>query len=258
MARKKSPEPTFMNAKKSLFDTKEMTKLYNKLDSFQLQYYDAMQKYSVVCVNAPSGGGKTTVAVLKAFQMLDNGEISKIMYLRFPSERSNKLGFLPGEKSEKEAILMTPFFNACVECGIQLEQVYRMIEDETLVLTSDSSLRGTNIKNTFLIIDESQSATISDLQLALTRVHNDSKCVLIGHVGQLDSKVKMYSGLCPFEVYIKHMTQKPFAVSCDLPINYRGSISTWADEINVTLESLKPPKQSFISKIYSRITRVLR
>jgi phosphate starvation-inducible PhoH-like protein/PhoH-like ATPase len=99
-------------------------------------------------------------------------------------------------------------------------------------------MRGRNIKNSFLCIDEAQCGTIDDLQLILTRVHDTSKAVVIGHSGQLDTKVQAYGGLIPFEVYQKHMSKKSFVDICELKVNYRGKVSQWSDEIQQTIKEL--------------------
>ena len=116
------------------------------------------------------------------------------------------------------------------------------MKNNLIELTTDIGMRGRNLKNTFVIIDESQSGTIKDLQLVLTRLHDSSKCVLIGHSGQMDSDIPLIlrgnTERTPFEIYIEHLTKKPWAVKCELPINYRGKISKWADEIQKTIQEV--------------------
>ena len=90
-----------------------------------------------------------------------------------------------------------------------------------------------------MIIDEAQNGSLDDLRLVLTRLHDQSKCVMIGHSGQKDNDFALIGGLIPFQVYQKHMAKKQWASLCELPINYRGKISSWADDIEKTISELK-------------------
>jgi phosphate starvation-inducible protein PhoH len=237
MARKVKPEP-FADIQKSMFDTKQMDKLYRKLDEYQRVYYESIMDKPVVFCNAPAGVGKTTIAIMVGLILLNEGKISKLVYLRTVNERTNRQGWLPGSLEEKSAILFHPFYDAMIECGIQLEYVDKLIEEGILVTTTDVTMRGRNIKNSLLILDESQNLSLDDLQLLLTRVSDNSKSVVIGHSKQIDGKVKLYDGFTPFEVYAIHMCKKSFAIQCELKINYRGKISQWADNIQQTIKEL--------------------
>ena len=216
-----------------LKDSQERDKLYSKLDEHQKNYYNCIIDKSVTCVNEKSGTGKTSVATLAALNLLGENKVNKIVYLRFPDERSLRLGFLPGELEDKQSYYMYPFYEACIECGLQPEFVDSLVAEGLIELTTDLGMRGRNLKNVFLIIDESQNGSLQDLKLVLTRLHDDSKCVLIGHTGQIDSDMQLYNGKTAFELYIEHLCKKPWAIQCELPINYRGKISKWCDELEV-------------------------
>ena len=230
---------TFDLAMAQLNNSDDRDKLYSKLDEHQRSYYSEIMDKSVVCVNAPSGTGKSQTAVLAGLTLLAQGKVSRLVYVRFPDDRSLKLGFLPGEQEAKEFIYMLPLYESCEECGIQREAVDELVKNNLIELTTDIGMRGRNLKNTFVIVDESQSGNIKDLQLVLTRLHDSSKCVLIGHSGQMDSDIPLIGGRTTFEVYIKHLTKKPWATQCELPINYRGKISKWADEIQKTVQEVQ-------------------
>jgi phosphate starvation-inducible protein PhoH len=221
-----------------LIDSKESSKLFDKFDVHQRQFYENIHEYLVTCVDAVAGSGKTTISTMAAFEMFEAGTVNKIVYIRLPSVRSLKQGFLPGSIQEKESVLMGAFFDATDELGIRRETVDSMIAEETLVLCSDLGLRGKNLKDAFIIIDEIQEADIGDLQLILTRIHDSCRVVLAGHSDQRDNKPKTYQGLSAFQLYSLHLSKKSFAISCDLAVNYRGKLSTWADAIQETLDDL--------------------
>ena len=229
----------FDRAMDQLNSTEDRDKLYAKLDEHQRSYYREIMSAAVVCVNAPSGTGKSQTAVLAGLTLLAQGKVSRFVYVRFPDERSLKLGYLPGEQEAKEFTYMLPLYESCEECGLQREAVDELVKSGMMELTTDIGMRGRNLKNVFVCIDEAQNGGIKDLQLVLTRLHDNSKAVLIGHSGQVDSDIKLISGRTPFEVYIEHLTKKPWAVKCDLPINYRGKISKWSDEIHKTIQELE-------------------
>ena len=211
--------------------SKNMDRYYSKLDSYQRAYYGEIFSKSVVCVDAPAGTGKTTIAIMAALQLLYEGKINHIYYVRFPDDRSLKLGYIPGDTREKQEMYMYPFYDACYEFGLSTKDIEEMIQNEDVILQTDITMRGTNIQRSIVIIDEGQNGHFSDLKLVLTRVHDDCKCVLIGHSGQYDNFRGKNENA--FVAYIDHLTKKNWAVKCDLPINYRGKISSWADKLEM-------------------------
>lgn len=216
--------------------------LYGKMDVHQRKYTKNVRNHSVTFVDAASGTGKTTLALLVGMELLAKGSVGKIVYMRFPDDRLLKQGFLPGTPEQKAEKLFGPFYDACTELDIGEKQLAEMFSNGLLQTTTDLGLRGTNMKDIYLIIDEAQNAkTIDDLHLALTRLHDSSKVVVIGHSGQQDNrKTETYTAahLTPFQLYANHMSQKPWAAQCELLINYRGEISRWADQVWATLEGV--------------------
>lgn len=204
--------------------------LYRKLDSCQKALYESILDNKVTCCNARAGTGKTTIAVLAGFDMLKSGQIQKIIYIRFPDQLVQSLGHFPGDLAEKESYYMGPFIDACAELGIdktRLEREYFSCEE--IVVCTNITLRGTNMKNSLVILDEAQNATFNDLKLVLTRLHDSCHCIIMGHSEQCDNKKA--AAQKAFEAYINHMCQKQWAKRIDLKTNYRGSISTWADKL---------------------------
>lgn len=203
-------------------------------DEHQKKFLRQMQSSLVTFVDAPSGTGKTTLALYAGMEALRRGTVKQIIYLRFPDDRTLKQGFLPGPPEQKEARLFGPFYDAIEELGIGDAQLRDLKDRGHMHTVTDTFLRGVNLKETFLIVDEGQNAkTIDDLHLVLTRLHDTSKAVVLGHVKQKDNKKTdtTHSGLTPFEAYLSHMTKKPWAAQAVLVNNYRGEISRWADEI---------------------------
>lgn len=220
-----------------------LTRLSFRPDEHQARCLKTIQTTPVTFIDAPAGTGKTTLAVHEGFEALRRGLSQRIVYIRFPDDRYLKQGLLPGTLEEKEANLFHPFFDALTELEVAEESFRLLREQGQIVLTTDTAMRGRNLKHDFVIIDEAQNARkVADLQLLITRIHDDGgKLVAIGHSGQQDNKgveLTKVRKLTPFQAYAYHMTKKPFAKEASLVNNYRGEISKWADAIQESLDEL--------------------
>jgi phosphate starvation-inducible protein PhoH len=218
-----------------------LTKLDYAPDAEQRKYLKAIDNSQVVFVDAPSGSGKTTLAVERAFNALRTGKADRIVYIRLVDDRYLQNGYLSGNLEEKTQKLFVPFFDALKELKVSKQAFEMLIRAEKVSLETDTALRGTNMKGTFLIIDEAQNAKdIDTLRLILTRLHDDGgTAVVIGHSGQQDNKkVQTVAGKTPFQIYAYHMAKKTFTSVCKLTKNYRGEISQWADNIEESIQEL--------------------
>jgi len=209
-----------------------MKEFHNKMDKYQIRYYDSLMNTPVTCCNAKAGSGKTTIAVLAGLELLKSGSVDKIIYLRFPDQMLQSLGAVPGELEEKEIYYMEPFIEACAEFGVIQHELERLKNMEQIVMCTNIALRGANIKNSFFIIDEAQNGSFKDLKLVLTRINETCRTALIGHAGQCDNKRFVKEDA--FREYIKHLVKKPFAKETPLKINHRSEISDWADRLMMT------------------------
>lgn len=225
-----------------IMNTQATDTLWERFDSYQRDMDRAIDAHSVVFVDAEAGTGKTTIAIRKGLELLRQGHVQRIHYVRFPDRRSLKLGFLAGNY-EKEAGYMHPFFEALNECGVQNEAATSLMAHDMLTTSTDIHLRGRNMKGTFLIIDEAQNAEdLGTLKLTLSRLHDHrGKGVVIGHSRQVDSRVELYTKhkLNAFQVTAFHFTRKPWATKAHLINNYRGEISKWADRVEESLAILE-------------------
>ncbi len=207
-----------------------------KLDDEQRVFRDAIwnPNIDIVFVNAKAGVGKTTVATGVANLLVQYGLYDSIVYIMSPyGER--KQGWLPGTLTEKSSVYFEAFYQALVECGVNPNTA---INDETLVnqkngtgyitCITDTFLRGTNLNNAVIIIDEAQNYTTEQLKKTLTRIGDHAKVIVMGHDLQCDLDNPSTSG---FGVYVEHFKDKERCVVCELHTNHRGWISQWADEL---------------------------
>lgn len=196
-----------------------------------------------VFVDAKAGTGKTSLAVAAGVYAVENQEYDRIIYIR-NALPIREQGFLPGSVQEKEYVYFAPLIDALdalshngYENWYDTDSEHRKIE-----MTTTSYLRGVNFKNAFVIIDEAQSLDLLELQTVLTRIHDSCKVVVIGSVLQNDNKkLKYFSGLSPFELYMKHF-EGHLSVQHKLVTNYRGQFSQHADEISETIKELESNK----------------
>lgn len=209
---------------------KHFTNLIKKLDNYQKAYYDSLLNNKMTCCNARAGTGKTTIAVMAGFQMLEEGKVQKLIYLRFPDQLVQSLGHFPGTLEEKEQIYMAPFFNSAFKIGYDSISIYEhFIAQELVELCTSITFRGNDLNNIFLIVDEAQNGLFKDIKLVLTRLNDDCHCAFIGHSDQCDNnKARIESA---FEMYIHHMCKLSGIKECKLVNNYRGELSKWADSL---------------------------
>ena len=207
-----------------------------KLDPEQLAFANAIwsPNYDIVWCNARSGCGKTTVATGVANMLVQYGFYDGIVYIMSPyGER--KQGWLPGSITEKSSVYFEAFYQALINCNVNPNTA---INDESIVnqkngigyitCITDTYLRGTNLENKIILLDEAQNYTVPQLKKTLTRVCESSKVVVIGHDLQCDLENPLESG---FIRYIEHFKGQERSIVCNLTINHRGWISRHADEL---------------------------
>lgn len=216
------------NAKRGLPESAE---LFYGLDLTEEQriYVDSIFDNQITFVNARSGTGKTTLAVGAA------KILGKPLIYTFSPVEEGSIGFTPGSVEEKESKYFQPLKDALNEIGddprfaIVSENNPDMINDRAWVeAKSHTFLRGSNIKDSTVIIDESQNLTRGELKKVLTRCHDTTTVIVIGHDGQNDLKNPRKSGFVP---YLEHFRNEPYAKALELTINFRGVLSTKADEL---------------------------
>ena len=207
-----------------------------QLDEEQLAFANAIwsKNYDIVFCNACAGAGKTTVATGTANLLVQYGVFDSIIYIMSPyGER--KQGWLPGTITEKSSVYFEAFYQALSNCNVNISTA---INTESMVnqkygtgyitCITDTFLRGTNLDNAVVIIDEAQNYTLPQLKKVLTRVTDNTKVIVIGHDLQCDLDKREESG---FLKYIEHFSKKERAAICTLTSNHRGWISQWADRL---------------------------
>ena len=160
----------------------------------QNNYLINMNNYEVNFGVGPAGTGKTYLAVAKAVEMLVNENVKKIIPIRPAVEAGEKLGFLPGDLSQKVDPYLRPLYDALYEM-LGFEQVVRLLEKEILEVAPLAYLRGRTLNNAFIIMDESQNTSVDQMKMFLTRMGFGSFAIINGDMTQIDLPKNIESGL---------------------------------------------------------------
>ena len=160
----------------------------------QNDYLGKMSSYEINFGVGPAGTGKTYLAVAKAVEMLIAEKVKKIILIRPAVEAGEKLGFLPGDLSQKVDPYLRPLYDALYEM-LGFEQVARLLEKEILEVAPLAYLRGRTLSNSFIIMDESQNTTVDQMKMFLTRMGFGSYAIINGDMTQIDLPKHIESGL---------------------------------------------------------------
>jgi phosphate starvation-inducible protein PhoH and related proteins len=160
----------------------------------QKKMVESSEKNDIVFAIGPAGTGKTYTAVALAVRALKNREIKRIILTRPAVEAGENLGFLPGDLKEKIDPYLRPLYDALYDM-IQGEKVKAYIESGVIEVAPLAFMRGRTLDNAFVILDESQNATESQLKMFLTRMGPSAKFIVTGDVTQIDLPRNQPSGL---------------------------------------------------------------
>lgn len=160
----------------------------------QLQLVRDYENNDLIITDGPAGTGKTYTSIALAVKALKNKEVKKIVLTRPAVEAGERLGFLPGDMKEKLDPYLQPLYDALHDM-IPFKRLETWIEDGTVQIAPLAYMRGRTLENAFVILDEAQNATVSQLKMFLTRMGVSSKFILTGDSTQIDLPRKSDSGL---------------------------------------------------------------
>ena len=170
----------------------------------QQQYVIGIEKFDIVFGIGPAGTGKTYLAVACAAAALKRKEVSRIILTRPAVEAGENLGFLPGDIQDKVDPYLRPLYDALRDM-IPGEHIQHLLENRTLEIAPLAFMRGRTLNNAFVILDEAQNTTISQMKMFLTRLGANSKAVVNGDVTQIDLPPDELSGLVHVQQILSHI-----------------------------------------------------
>jgi len=160
----------------------------------QNTYFKLLNTKNIVIAVGPAGTGKTYVAVAKALSCLQEGKVNKIILSRPAVEAGEKLGFLPGDLKEKVDPFLRPIYDALYSM-LPFEQVEKKILNNVIEIAPIAFMRGRTLEDCFIILDEAQNTTRTQMKMFLTRLGKNSQMVVVGDVTQIDLVSERDSGL---------------------------------------------------------------
>lgn len=164
----------------------------------QREYLAAIRSADIVFSIGPAGTGKTYLAVAAAVEALTTGRASRIVLTRPAVEAGESLGYLPGTFKDKVDPYLRPLYDALFDM-VPLERARRLIEEEVVEVAPLAFMRGRTLSDSFIILDEAQNTTSTQMRMFLTRLGWNSKAVVTGDVTQIDLAARHASGLIEAE-----------------------------------------------------------
>ncbi len=160
----------------------------------QSKYLHAIATHDINFGVGPAGTGKTFLAVAMAVEALNESRVQRLILVRPAVEAGEKLGFLPGDLSQKVDPYLRPLYDALYEM-LGVEKVIKLLEKNVIEIAPLAYMRGRTLNDAFVILDEAQNTSIEQMKMFLTRIGFGSTAVVTGDMTQIDLPKHQKSGL---------------------------------------------------------------
>jgi phosphate starvation-inducible PhoH-like protein len=160
----------------------------------QARYLHAIATHDINFGIGPAGTGKTFLAVAMAVEALNENRVQRLMLVRPAVEAGEKLGFLPGDLSQKVDPYLRPLYDALYEM-LGTERVAKLLERNVIEIAPLAYMRGRTLNDAFVILDEAQNTTVEQMKMFLTRIGFGATAVITGDLSQIDLQRGQKSGL---------------------------------------------------------------
>jgi len=195
----KEAEPPVAKGDSSADDADEVSiqtrqKLIRPRGLNQTAYLKNIRDHDLAFGIGPAGTGKTYLAVATAIDALENEQVRRIVLVRPAVEAGERLGFLPGDMSQKVDPYLRPMYDALYDM-MGVDRVTRFIERNVIEIAPLAFMRGRSLNESFVILDEAQNTSVEQMKMFLTRIGFGSHAVVTGDVTQIDLPNKQESGL---------------------------------------------------------------
>ncbi len=163
-------------------------------NGIQADFLKSIDNHPLAIAVGPAGTGKTYLAVSKAIEYFERGDVQRLIFVRPAVEAGEKLGFLPGDMVEKVLPYLRPIYDALYEM-IGFKETQKLIQNDVIEILPLAFMRGRTLNEAFIILDEAQNTTIPQMKMFLTRMGFGSKTVITGDATQIDLPKGTESGL---------------------------------------------------------------
>jgi len=171
----------------------------------QQLYINNINAYDINFAIGPAGTGKTYLAVACAVDALKKDEVRRIVLVRPAVEAGERLGFLPGDLTQKVDPYLRPLYDSLYEM-LGFEQVNQLLSKNTIEIAPLAYMRGRTLNDAFIILDEGQNTTPKQMKMFLTRIGFNSKAVITGDITQIDLEQNKTSGLLQVIKILKNVS----------------------------------------------------
>ncbi len=178
----------------SPYEIQTRRKLIRARGANQRAYVRSIREHDLAFGIGPAGTGKTYLAVAGAIDALENEQVRRIILVRPAVEAGERLGFLPGDMSQKVDPYLRPMYDALYEM-LGPDQVLRLIERNIIEVAPLAFMRGRSLNEAFVILDEAQNTSVAQMKMFLTRIGFGSHAVVTGDITQIDLPPGQESGL---------------------------------------------------------------
>ena len=169
-------------------------KLIRPRGANQTAYLKNIREHDLAFGIGPAGTGKTYLAVAASIEALESEEVRRIVLVRPAVEAGERLGFLPGDMSQKVDPYLRPMYDALYDM-MGADKVTRLIERNLIEIAPLAFMRGRSLNESFVILDEAQNTSVEQMKMFLTRIGFGSRAVVTGDITQIDLPSKQESGL---------------------------------------------------------------
>lgn len=177
-------------------------KIIKALTANQSRMVESSKENDIVFAIGPAGTGKTYTAVALAVQALKNREVKRIVLTRPAVEAGENLGFLPGDMRDKLDPYLQPLYDALRDM-LPSQKLNTYLEDHTIEIAPLAFMRGRTLDHAYVILDEAQNTTSSQLKMFLTRMGKSAKFIITGDITQIDLPRNQKSGLLSAQLILK-------------------------------------------------------
>ena len=176
----------------------------------QTQYLHQIQEHDITFAIGPAGTGKTFLAVASAVDALERENVERIILVRPAVEAGERLGFLPGDMTQKVDPYLRPLYDALYDL-MGFDKTSKLFERNIIEIAPLAFMRGRTLNQSFIILDEAQNTTPEQMKMFLTRIGFGSKSVITGDITQIDLPKHQKSGLVEAQKILKNIRGIAFA-----------------------------------------------